>query len=184
MVVTTLHHYLALLLDVEILQTVLHRLGRLQCLPLPFYCPLLPPFLQPPSCPGLHRQCPAGWFQHECPFLCTFNPKGRLAKKGAYVWVTYQGDIQQEALVPQVLSHLGTRSSGPASPGPEASLVAQRQRICLQCSSCRRRRFKSRVRKIPWRRALQPIPVFFPGETHEQRRLVLQSMGSHRVRHE
>ena len=28
------------------------------------------------------------------------------------------------------------------------------------------------VRKIPWRRAWQPIPVLLPGESHGQRRLV------------
>ena len=28
------------------------------------------------------------------------------------------------------------------------------------------------VRKILWRRAWQPIPVFLPGESHGQRRLV------------
>ena len=27
------------------------------------------------------------------------------------------------------------------------------------------------VRKIPWRRAWQPTPVFLPGESHEQRSL-------------
>ena len=28
------------------------------------------------------------------------------------------------------------------------------------------------VRKIPWRREWQPIPVFWPGESHAQRSLV------------
>ena len=28
------------------------------------------------------------------------------------------------------------------------------------------------VRKIPWRRAWQPTPVFLPGESHRQRSLV------------
>ena len=28
------------------------------------------------------------------------------------------------------------------------------------------------VRKIPWKRARQPTPVFLPGESHEQRNLV------------
>jgi len=28
------------------------------------------------------------------------------------------------------------------------------------------------VRKIPWRRAWQPTPVFLPGESHGQRSLV------------
>ena len=46
-----------------------------------------------------------------------------------------------------------------------------------------RRRFDPWVRKIPWRRAWQPTPVFLPGEspqTEEPGRL--QSMGSQRVR--
>ena len=32
-------------------------------------------------------------------------------------------------------------------------------------------RFSPWVRKIPWRRAWQPTPVFLPGESHGQRRL-------------
>ena len=32
-------------------------------------------------------------------------------------------------------------------------------------------RFDPWVRKIPWRRKWQPIPVFFPGNFHGQRRL-------------
>ena len=35
-----------------------------------------------------------------------------------------------------------------------------------------RRRFDPWVRKIPWRRAWQPTPVFLPGEPHGQRSLV------------
>ena len=34
---------------------------------------------------------------------------------------------------------------------------------------------QSWVRKIPWRRAWQPIPVFLPGECHGQRNLVSHS---------
>ena len=37
---------------------------------------------------------------------------------------------------------------------------------------CRRSRFKPWVRKIPWRRKWQPIPLFSPGEFHGQRSLV------------
>ena len=47
--------------------------------------------------------------------------------------------------------------------------VAQWSRICLQCE---RPRFDPCIRKIPWRRAWQPIPVFLPGESHGQRSLV------------
>jgi len=31
------------------------------------------------------------------------------------------------------------------------------------------------VRKIPWRRAWQPVPVFLPGESHGQKSLVVYS---------
>ena len=34
------------------------------------------------------------------------------------------------------------------------------------------RRFDPSVRKIPWRKAWQPTPVFLPGESHGQRNLV------------
>ena len=40
-----------------------------------------------------------------------------------------------------------------------ASLVAQQQRICLQCRRCRRHGFDPWVGKIPWRRAWQSMPV-------------------------
>ena len=40
-----------------------------------------------------------------------------------------------------------------------------------QCRRSRRHRFKSCVRKSPWRRKWQPIPVFLPGKAHGQRSL-------------
>ena len=36
---------------------------------------------------------------------------------------------------------------------------------------CKRHGFDPRVRKIPWKRAWQPSPVFLPGESHGQRSL-------------
>ena len=48
------------------------------------------------------------------------------------------------------------------------SIVAQQSRICMQR---RRPGFDPWVRKIPWRRAWQPTPVFLPGESHGQRGL-------------
>ena len=40
-----------------------------------------------------------------------------------------------------------------------------------QCRRRKRRRFSPWVRKVPWRRARQPTPVFLPGESHGQRSL-------------
>ena len=37
---------------------------------------------------------------------------------------------------------------------------------------CRRHRFDPWVGKIPWRRKWQPTPVFLPGESHGQGKLV------------
>ena len=55
--------------------------------------------------------------------------------------------------------------------------------------SCQWRRHKRRgfypwVRKIPWRRAWQPTPVFSPGKSYGQRSLLVQSIGSQRVGHD
>ena len=44
-------------------------------------------------------------------------------------------------------------------------------------------KFSPWVRKIPWRRAWQPTPVFLPGESHGQRSLAGYSSWGHRVGH-
>ena len=49
--------------------------------------------------------------------------------------------------------------------------MAQLLRIRMQCKRYRRCGFDPWVRKIPWRRAWQPTPVFLPGEFHRQRSL-------------
>ena len=41
-----------------------------------------------------------------------------------------------------------------------------------QCRRCKRHEFDPWVRKIPWRRAWQPTPVFLRGESHGQRSLM------------
>ena len=41
---------------------------------------------------------------------------------------------------------------------------------------------RSHVKKIPWRRAWQPTPVFMPGESHGQRSLAGYSSWDHKVR--
>ena len=49
--------------------------------------------------------------------------------------------------------------------------------VCLQC---RRPGFNPWVRKIPWRREGQPAPIFLPGKSHGQRRLVGYSPWGHK----
>ena len=50
--------------------------------------------------------------------------------------------------------------------------MAQRERICPQCSQHRRLGFDLWVRKIPWRRAWEATPVILPGESYGQKSLV------------
>ena len=52
------------------------------------------------------------------------------------------------------------------------SPVAQWERICPQCGSCRRWRVNTWVSKIPWRKARQSNSVFLTEEPHGQRSLV------------
>ena len=49
-----------------------------------------------------------------------------------------------------------------------------------QCRRHKRHKFDPWVRKIPWRRARQPTPVFLPGESHGQRSLVGCSPRDHK----
>ena len=56
---------------------------------------------------------------------------------------------------------------------------------CLQCRSHRRCGFNPWVRKVSWRKAQQPTPVFLPGESPwTEEPGGLQSIGSQRVRHD
>ena len=50
--------------------------------------------------------------------------------------------------------------------------VSRGKELACQCRRNMRLGFNSWLRKIPWRRARQPNPVFLPGETHGQRSLV------------
>ena len=48
------------------------------------------------------------------------------------------------------------------------TLVIKKKPTC-QCRRHKRHRFNPWVRKIPWRRKWQPIPIFLPGKSHGQR---------------
>ena len=48
--------------------------------------------------------------------------------------------------------------------------LSSKEPVC-QWRSCKRLEFDSWIRKIPWRRAWQPTPVSWPGESHRWRSL-------------
>ena len=55
--------------------------------------------------------------------------------------------------------------------GESGGWLSGKEPAC-QCRRCKRCEFDPWVRKIPWRRAWQPTPVFLAGESHGQRSLV------------
>ena len=55
---------------------------------------------------------------------------------------------------------------------PGGSSGKKKKKPACQCKRHKRFRFDPQIGKIPWRRACQPTPVFLPGESHGQRRLV------------
>ena len=57
--------------------------------------------------------------------------------------------------------------------------VSGKEPAC-QCRRHKRHKFNLWVRKILWRRAWQPTPVFLPGESHGQRGLVGCSPWGHK----
>ena len=63
---------------------------------------------------------------------------------------------------------------------PEGSWASQValvvKNLPVNAEDVKRPRFSSWVRKIPWRRAWQPIPVFLPGESCGQRILADYSL--------
>ena len=54
-----------------------------------------------------------------------------------------------------------------------------KESVC-QCRRYRRCRFNTWVRKIPWSRKWQLIPIFLPGKFHGQRSLVGHSLWGHK----
>ena len=57
---------------------------------------------------------------------------------------------------------------------------ASGKELACQCRRLKRQRFHPWVRKIPWKRAWQPTPVFLPGKSHGQRSLMDYGPQSHK----
>ena len=57
--------------------------------------------------------------------------------------------------------------------------ISGKESAC-QCRRFKRCGFDPWLRKIPWRMAWQPTPVFLPGESHGQRSLAGYSLKGHK----
>ena len=73
---------------------------------------------------------------------------------------------------------LNKKHACPITRASHAALVV-RKNSPYQCRRCMRREFSPWIMKIPWRRASQPTPVFFPEESHGQRSLEDYSSQGH-----
>ena len=83
-------------------------------------------------------------------------------------------------IAPQIVAPLSEMMTPTKEWGFPGGSVVKKKKICLQCS---RPGFSPWVRKIPWRKKWQSTPLFLPGKSHEERRLVDYSPWGRRVRH-
>ena len=124
-----------------------------------------------PHWPPLNRQCGECRGLHE-----PYWGRGWELWQGVLWWVGNDSvTTQTQKPLPSLAAQRSTefflsqylRGSQMAWPGKESA---------CQCRRHRKLGFNSWVRKIPWRRKWQPIPVFLPEKSHRQRSLVGYSL--------
>ena len=111
-------------------------------------------------------------FFHGQRSLAGYGPWGSLAKNtGVGCHALLQGIFLTQGSNPYLLCLL---------PWPVGSLALAVKNPPANAGNMRDTAW---VRKIPWRRAWQPSPVFLPGKSRGQRSLVGYNLWGHRVRH-
>ena len=85
--------------------------------------------------------------------------------------VSFPGEARADPGLPllSLLTPKGQSQNFNPQGAPQVALVVRN--LPAQCMRHKRHGFDPRVRKIPWRRAWKPTPVFLPGESHGQRSL-------------
>ena len=137
------------------------------------------------------KHSPSPWFTgSRTALLC-----GHSEPKPANYWVSVSSAVKQALLLSSSslsslllyyyhpFSHfclLYLMSFNPDSQGIGLSQWLSSEESACQCRSRRKYEFNPWVRKIPWRRAWQPTPVFLPGESRGQRSLAGYSPQSHK----
>ena len=96
---------------------------------------------------------------------CLENPRDR----GAW-WAAIYGVARSRTRLKWLSSSI-VNSDFPDSSVGNSGGAGDKEPTC-QCRRHKRYGFDPWVRKIPWRRTWQPTPVFLPGESHGQRKLV------------
>ena len=116
------------------------------------------------SIPGLGRSPGRG---HGNPLQYSFleNPHGHRSLVGYRV----SGLTKSQTLLSKYTQHTQGRVWGFI--GGSVVKKKKKKNTC-QCRRYKRWWFNPWVGKIPWKKAWQPTPVFLPGESHEQRKLM------------
>ena len=114
------------------------------------------------SIPRLGRSPGRG---HGNPLQYSFleNPHGHRSLVGYRV----SGLEKSQTLLSKYTQHTQVRVWGFIG----GSVIKKKNPAC-QCRRYKRWWFNPWVGKIPWKKAWQPTPVFLPGESHEQRKLM------------
>ena len=104
------------------------------------------------------------------------------ASSGSWWWTVKPGVLQsmgsQSDMTVTQLTELKGKKGFPRW---HKWLKKKKKKPACQCRRHKRCGFDPWVRKILWRRAWKPTPVFFPGESHGQRSLVKYSPLGHKV---
>ena len=113
--------------------------------------------------------------------------RGSAGEYQAYEQAVSRGSVaeyqvDERAGVARLSWRVSGRWAGRCRTAPVASIRQMNRQVSGRSGSwCRRRGFNSWFRKIPWRRAWQPTPVFLPGESHGQKWATIQGITKSRT---
>ena len=118
---------------------------------------------------------PGGGHGNPFHYSCLENPRGQRTLAGYSPWSPKESDMTERQRThkpspePPTLGFLVINSKYSSF---RVHMRLSGKESAWQCRRCRRHRFDPWIRKIPWSRKWQPIPLFLPGKFHGQTSLV------------
>ena len=124
------------------------------------------------------------WLQKSCkvvlPWRSSQSPQAASGEQSCRLWASKQGPAHSASNLLLTKPTDGWAIKEGKGKDVESEGFSRWQNGKGPTCQCRIRGFDPWVRKIPWRKAWQPTPVFFPGESHGQRSLAGCSPWGHR----